>query len=331
MPSSHLVVAFFSCSQSFPASGSFPVSWLFTSGGHNIEDSASASALTVNIQGWFPLGLTGLISLLYKGLSRVFSATTVWKHQVFGARPSLWCSCHVHIFGGVVHPLNRVQLLATPGTAACQASLSFTVSWSFLKLMSIESVTPSNHLVLCHPFLLLPSIFPSIRVFSSELALRIKWPRYWSFSFSPSNEYSGFIYIRIDWFDLLAFQGSLWVQHHSSKVSILWCSAFFMVQLSHPHMTTGKTIALTIRTFVGKVMSLLFNVSAFHSCYMIYWYKPLYEGSPCYSFLVFTGFKVRVRQPGIYKQGSMGKCHRVNFYQKKNVMATQTQNRGNLS
>ena len=130
--------------------------------------------------------------------------------------------------------------------------------------MSIESVIPSNHLILCCPLFLLPSIFPSIRVFSNELALRIRWPKYWSFSFSisPSNEYSGLISFRMDWLDFLAVQGTLksLLQHHSSKASILWCSAFFPVQLSHPYMTTGKTIALTRRTFVGKVMSLSFNM-----------------------------------------------------------------------
>ena len=131
--------------------------------------------------------------------------------------------------------------------------------------MSIESVMPSNHLILCHSLLLLPSIFPSIRVFSNELALHIRWPKYWSFSFSisPSNEYSGVISFRMKWLDLLAVQGTLKsLQHHSSKASILWHSAFFIVQLSHPYMTTGKTIALTNRTFVGKVMSLLFNMLA---------------------------------------------------------------------
>ena len=130
--------------------------------------------------------------------------------------------------------------------------------------MSIESVMPPNHLVLCHSLLLLTSIFPSIRVFSNELALHVRWPEYWSFSFSisPSNRYSGLISFRIDWFDLSVIQGTLksLVQHHSSKASILRCSAFFMVQLSHPYMTTGKTIALTRRTFVDKVMSLLFNM-----------------------------------------------------------------------
>ena len=149
----------------------------------------------------------------------------------------------------------------TPWTAAC---LPITNSQSLLRLMSIESVMPSNHLILCRPLLLLPSIFPSIRVFSNESTLHIRWPKYWSFSFSisPSNEYSGLSSFRMDWFDLLAVQGTLksLLQHHSSKVSILWCSAFFIVQISHPYMTTGKTIALTRRTFVGKVTSLLFNM-----------------------------------------------------------------------
>ena len=157
-----------------------------------------------------------------------------------------------------------VQLLATPWTAARQASLSITSSWSLLKLMSIELVMPSNHLILCCPLLLPPSIFPSIRVFSNESALCIRWPKYWSFSFSisPSNGYSGLISCRVDWFDLLADQETLksLLQHHSSKASILQCSVSFMVQLSHPYMTTGKTITLTRWTFVGKVMSLLFNM-----------------------------------------------------------------------
>ena len=152
----------------------------------------------------------------------------------------------------------------TPWTAGRQASLSITNSWSLLKLTSIESVMPSNHLILCHPLLLQPSIFPSIRVFSNEAALRIRWPKYWSFSFniSPSNEYSGLISFRTDWLDHLAVQGTLksLLQHHSSKASILLHSAFFIVQLSHPYMTTGKTIALTRQTFVDKVMSLLLNM-----------------------------------------------------------------------
>ena len=145
-----------------------------------------------------------------------------------------------------------------------QASLSITNSQSLLKPMSIESVMPSNHLILYHPLLLQPSIFPSIRVFSNESALPIRWPKYWNFSFniSPSNEHPGLISLRMDWLDLLAVQGTLksLLQHHSSKASILQCSAFFIVQLSYPYMTTGKTIALTRRTFVGKVMSLLFNM-----------------------------------------------------------------------
>ena len=163
-----------------------------------------------------------------------------------------------------VQSLSRVGLFATPWTAARQASLSITNSWSLLKLMSIESVMPSNHLILYCPLLLLPSIFPSIRVFSNESALHISWPKYWSFSFniSPSNEHPGLISFRMDWLDLLAAQVTLksLLQHHSSKALILRCSAFFIVQLSHPYMTTGKTIALTIWTFVGKVMSLLCNM-----------------------------------------------------------------------
>ena len=141
----------------------------------------------------------------------------------------------------------------TPWTAACQASLSFTISWSLLKFMPIESLMPSNYFILCFPFLLLPSIFLSIRVFSNESAFRIRWPKYWSFSFSisPSNEYSGLFSFRSDWFDLLAVRGTLKSLHqqHSSKESILQCSAFFMVQHSHPYMTTGKNTALTIQTF----------------------------------------------------------------------------------
>ena len=144
------------------------------------------------------------------------------------------------------------------------ASLSVTNSWSLLKLMSIKSVMPSNHLILCHPLLLPPSIFPSLRVFSDESVLCIRWPKYWSFSFSisPSNEYLELISFRVDWLDLLIVQGTCksLLQHHSSKASVLRCSAFFMVQLSHPYMTTGKTIALSRWTFVGKVMSLLFNM-----------------------------------------------------------------------
>ena len=160
--------------------------------------------------------------------------------------------------------LSRVQLFATPWIAAQQASLSITNSRSSLKLMSIESVMPSSHLILCHPLLLLLSIFPSIRVFSNESTLRMRWPKYWSFSFSisPSNEHPELISFRMDWLDLRAVQGTLksLLQHHSSKASILWRSALFTVQLSHPYMTTGKTIALTRWTFVGKVISLLYNM-----------------------------------------------------------------------
>ena len=164
----------------------------------------------------------------------------------------------------VVQSLSCVWLFATPWTAACQASLSFTISCSLLKLRSIELMIPSNHLVLCRPLLFLLSIFPSIRVFSKESGLHIMWPKYWSFSFSisPSNEYSGLISFRIDRFDLHAVQGTLksLLQHHRLKASILGHSAFFMVQPSHPYMTTGKTITLTVQSFVGKVMSLLFKI-----------------------------------------------------------------------
>ena len=147
-----------------------------------------------------------------------------------------------------VHLLSHIWLFATPWTVAHQASLSITNSWSLLKFMPIESVMPSNHLILCRPLLLLPSIFSSIRVFSNESVLPITWPKYWTFNFSisPSNEYLGLISFRMDWFDLLAVQGTLksLFQHHSSKASILWCSAFFMVQLSHPYMTTEKNRSL---------------------------------------------------------------------------------------
>ena len=156
-------------------------------------------------------------------------------------------------------PLSLVRLFATPWTATRQASLSITNSWSSPKLMSIESVMPSNHLILYHPLLLLPSIFPSIRVFSNESTLHIRWPKYWSFSFniSPSREHSGLISFRMDWLDLLAVQGTLksLLQHHRSKASILRWLVFFIVQLLHPYMTTGKTIALTRRIFVDKGMS----------------------------------------------------------------------------
>ena len=170
-----------------------------------------------------------------------------------------------YIFSSVqFSSVSHVWLFATPWIAAHQASLSITNSWSLLKLMCIELVMPSNHLIFCHPLLLPPSIFPSIRVFSKKSVLWIKWQEYWSFNFtiSPSNEYSVLISFRIDWFDLLAIQGTLksLLQHHSSKASVLQCSTFFMVQLSYPYMTTGKVITLTRWTFVSKVMSLLFNI-----------------------------------------------------------------------
>ena len=175
-----------------------------------------------------------------------------------------WIHFYGHFLSIVVVQLpSPVWLFVTPWAAACQASLSLTISQNLPKFMSTELMMPSNHLILSCP-LLLPSVFPSIKVFSNESALCIKWPMYWSFSFkiSPSNEYSGLISFRIDWFDLLAVQGTLkrLLQHHYKKVSILRHSAFLIVRLSHPYMTTGKTIALTIWTFVGKVMSLLFNM-----------------------------------------------------------------------
>ena len=182
-----------------------------------------------------------------------------WVYSLF-----LYCSRNTaeHIFGSV-QSLSRVRLFATPWTRVHQASLSITNSQSPPKPMSIKLVMPSKHLILCCPFLLLLSIFPSIRVFSNESALCIRWPKYWSFTFtiSPSNEHPGLISFRMDWLELLAVQGTLksLLQHHSSKASILQRSALVIVQLSHPYITTGKTIALTRRTFVGKVMSLLFN------------------------------------------------------------------------
>ena len=171
-----------------------------------------------------------------------------------------------------VQSLSCVRLFAIPWTAAWQASLSITNSRSLPKPMSIESVMPSNHLILCRPLLLLPSIFPSTRVFSYKSAIHLRWPKYWSFSFniSPSNEHPGLISCKMDWLDLLAIQGTLksLLQHHSSKASVL----FFVVQLSHPYVNTGKTIALTRWTFVGKGMSLLFNMMF---CYIFYLFLSL--------------------------------------------------------
>ena len=172
----------------------------------------------------------------------------------------LWVSIKFQF--SLVQSFSRVQLFVTPWIAARQASLFITNSWSSLKLTSIESVMPSSHLILCPPLFLLPPIPPSIRVFSNESTLRMRWPKHWSFSFTiiPSKEIPGLISFRMDWLDLLVVQGILkrLLQHHTSKASILLCSAFFIVQLSHPYMTTGRTIALTRRTFVGKVMSLLY-------------------------------------------------------------------------
>ena len=175
----------------------------------------------------------------------------------------LFCKFFNYRFSSV-QSLSRVQFFVTPGIGARQASLSITNSRSSPKLTSIELVMPSSYLVLCHPLLLLPPIPPSIRDFSNESTLRMRWPKYWSFSFSiiPSNEHPGLISFRMDWLDLLEVQGTLksLLQHHSSKASVLRCSAFFTVQLSQPYMTTGKTIALTRLTFVGKVTSLLSNM-----------------------------------------------------------------------
>ena len=186
-----------------------------------------------------------------------------YGHVGWGRRGwDIWRVTWKHAFSSV-QSLSRVRFFATPWIAARQASLSINNPQSLLKLMSIESVMPSNHLILCHHLLFPPSVFPSIRVFSNESVLPVRWPKYWSssFSISPSNEYSGMISFRMDWLDLLGVQGTLksLFQHHSSKASICQCSAFFIVQLSHPYMTIGKTITWTKWTFVGKVISLLFN------------------------------------------------------------------------
>jgi len=212
MLSNHLILwYFYFCFQSFPALGLFWMSQVFASGRQST--GASAWVFQMNIQDWFSLGLTGLISLLSEGLSGVFSITTIWKHQFLGTQPlygpTLTCIhdyCKNHV---AVQLLSHVWLFVTPWTAACQEPLSFTISQSLLKLMFIEMMMPSNHLILCHPPLFLPSIFTSIRVIFNEMALYIRWPKYWSFSFSISlpSEYSGLISFRIDWFDHLAVQG----------------------------------------------------------------------------------------------------------------------------
>ena len=212
--------------------------------------------------------LTWLLKNMYAGQEatvRTRHGTTDW----FKLGKKYYKAVHCHpaystYMQSSVQSLSHVWIFVTPQTAAHQASLSITNSRSLLKLVSIESVMPSNHLFLCCPLVFMPSIFPRIRVFSNESTLLIRWPKYWSFSFStsPSSEYSGLISFRMDWLDLLAVQGTLksLPQHHCSKASILQHSAFFIVQLSHPYTTTGKTIALTRWTFVDKVMSLLFNV-----------------------------------------------------------------------
>ena len=216
------------CLQSFPASGSFPMSRLFASGDQSTGASASASVLPMNIQDWFPLGWAGFISLQSKGLSRGFSSTTIQKHQFFSTQTSLYSLTSVHDYWknhsvqfSSVQLLSRVRLFATPWITAGQASLSITNSWSSLKLMSIEWVMSSSRLILCRPLLLLPPIPPSIGVFSSESTLRMRWPKYWSFNFniSPSNEHPGLISFRIDWLDLLA---ELWLYEFSSAKWCLW-------------------------------------------------------------------------------------------------------------
>ena len=200
---------------------------------------------------WIRIGFQG------KTFSRFYSLNALTKNLYWRVDHSCWPYNDIYKFSPV-QSLSRVRFFATPWIAARQASLSITNSWSSLKLTSIESVMPFSYLILCHPLFLLPPIRPSIRVFTIDSTLCIKWPKYWSFSFSiiPSKEHPGLISFRMDWLDLLAVQGTLrsLLQHHSSKASVLQCSAFFTVQLSHPYMTTGKTIALTRRTFVGKVM-----------------------------------------------------------------------------
>ena len=196
-------------------------------------------------------------------------------------KPFIYDQFVKYLFFSSVQLLSHVWLFVTSWTAAHQASLSITNSRSLLKLMFIELVIPSNHLILCCPLLLLPSTFPSIRVFSNETALHIRWSKYWSFSYSisPSSEYSGLIFFKMDWLDLLAVQGTLksLLQHHSSKASILQRSVFFIAQLSHPYMTTGKTIAFTKWTFVGQVMSLLLSDYNEHSAYYLHFYADKFH------------------------------------------------------
>ena len=219
-----------------------------------------------------------------------------------------------------VQSLSRVRLFATPWTAARQASLSITNSQSSLRLTSIESVMPSSHLILCRPILLLPPIPPSIRVFSNESTLCMRWPKYWRFSFSinPSKEHPGLISFRMDWLGLLAVQGMLksLLQHHSSEASILWHSAVFTVQLSNPYMTTGKTIALTRRTFVGKVMSLLLKIPWGHSFLMLWWWpyhreeiEAMLLFHSCSHFMFFSPFNICDVTPLWGKQSKCSSAH----------------------
>ena len=239
-------------------------------------------------------------------------------HLLFPLTPAMLPTSLILTLIFSVQLLSRVQFFATPWTAAHQASLSIADSWStnLIKLMSIESVMPFNHLILCRPLLLLPSIFPSIRIFSNESILHIRWPKYWSFSLSisPSNEYLGLISFMTDWLHLLAAQGTLksLLQHYSSKASLLWCSIFFMIQLSHPYMTSGKTVALTRQTFV---MSLLFNmpsrlIIAFlprSKCLLISWLQ-----SP--SAVILEPKKIKSVTISIFSPWSDGiRCHDLHF------------------
>ena len=229
--------------------------------------SSPASKITESMDSGLLASGTPQSSELVFGISPL---RRLWLKRGLQLRPSYchflweWPAVFLQEHAAVVQLPSHVQLPGTPRTAARQAALSFTISWSLLKLVSIEPMMPSNHLILYRPLLLLPPVFPSIRVFSKESVLLIRWPEYWSFNsnISPSNEQPGLISFRIDWLDLLAVQGTRksLLQHHSSKASILWCSAFFIVQLSRPYMTTRKTISLTRQTFVSKVMSLLFNM-----------------------------------------------------------------------
>ena len=219
-----------------------------------------------------PLG-TGFLTFLFNPLNLSGNISDYLVSGLHWQDSSTQFSKDCRILSSV-QSLSRVWIFMNPWTEARQASLSITNSWSSLKLMSIESVMPSSQIILGRPLLLLPSTPSSIRVFSNESTLRMRWPKYWSFSFSiiPSKEHPGLISFRMDWLDLLAVQGTRksLLQLHSSEAWILQCSAFFTVQLSHPYMTTGKTIALTRRTFVGKVMSLLFNMlSRLHDYYLL--------------------------------------------------------------